>query len=59
MNTYDYSYYFPDGSCSGTTVFEKEEVQLTKLLGPDGEPYAIKRNKRRVGFELHKKESNH
>jgi hypothetical protein len=50
MNTANW--YFPDGETKGTTVYEQDEVQLTQLLGPDGKPYAIRRPKLKMGFDL-------
>ena len=44
--------WFVEGSVQGTTVYEKDEIQLTKLLGPDGNPYAIRRPKTKIGFDL-------
>lgn len=46
------SFWFPEGETHGTTVYDKDEVQITKLLGPDGQPYAIRRIKNRIGFDL-------
>lgn len=45
-------WWYDEGRVEGKTVFEKEEIQLTKLLGPDGEPYAIRRPKTKLGFDL-------
>ncbi len=56
-SNYD-SYWFKDGEVSGTTVYEQEEVYLTKLLGPDGQPYAIHRPRRQIGFDLLHRKSN-
>jgi hypothetical protein len=33
-------------------VHEADEVQETQLLGPDGRPYAIRRPKMKIGFDL-------
>lgn len=52
---YTNNYYFSEGDCASPTIYESDEVQLTQLLGPDGQPYAIRRAKRRIGFELKKK----
>jgi hypothetical protein len=41
-----------DGEVKGETVYILDEVQTTKLLGPDGQPYAIRRQKFKVGFDL-------
>jgi hypothetical protein len=46
------------GEVKGETVYIQDEVQLTKLLGPDGEPYAIRRPKTKVGFDLSPKQNN-
>jgi hypothetical protein len=35
-----------------TTVIEKDEVQITRILGPDGQPYSIRRPKAKLGFDL-------
>ena len=56
MNTN--SWYWPEGECPQPTVYERDEVQICKLLGPDGKPYAIRRNRHPVGFDLVKKESS-
>lgn len=50
--------YWPEGECPHPTVYEPDEVQLCKLLGPDGKPYAIRRPRQRIGFDLIKKESS-
>lgn len=50
------SWYWPEGECSQPTVYERDEVQICKLLGPDGKPYAIRRPKHPVGFNLTKNE---
>jgi hypothetical protein len=47
------SWLFYSGNDAKTTVVvEKDEVQLSKLLGPDGQPYAIRRPKAKLGFDL-------
>jgi hypothetical protein len=47
------SWLFYSGNDAKTTVvLEKDEVQVTKLLGPDGQPYAIRRPKAKLGFDL-------
>ena len=33
-------------------VHEADEIQETQLLGPDGKPYAIRRPKMQIGFDL-------
>lgn len=44
---------FYSGNTAKTyTVVEQDEVQITKLLGPDGKPYAIRRPKMKLGFDL-------
>ena len=52
------SWYWPEGECPQPTIYEPDEVQLCKLLGPDGKPYAIRRARQRIGFDLTKKESS-
>lgn len=37
---------------STNIVVEPDEVQTTRLLGPDGSPYAIRRKKTKLGFDL-------
>lgn len=41
-----------DGQTKGETVYVPDEVQITKLLGPDGKPYAIRRTNFKLGFDL-------
>lgn len=41
-----------DGQTKGETVYVPDEVQITKVLGPDGQPYAIRRQKFKLGFDL-------
>ena len=41
-----------DGQTKGETVYKPDEAQLTTLLGPDGKPYAIRRTKSKLGFDL-------
>lgn len=45
-------WYYNSGKTEDCTVFEKDEVQVTSVLGPDGTPYAIRRPKVKVGFDL-------
>lgn len=45
-------YWFQDGQVQGTTVYEPDEVQLSQVLGPDGKPFAIRRPKFKLGFDL-------
>lgn len=52
MLTDDYHPYHWDGQVQGSTIIEPDEVQLTKVLGPDGKPYAIRRQKIKLGFAL-------
>ena len=59
QNKMDTNYqYWPEGECPNPTIYEPDEVQLCKLLGPDGKPYAIRRARQRIGFDLTKKESS-
>jgi hypothetical protein len=51
-NYQDYVDFYSGNSASTHTVVEQDEVQLTKLLGPDGKPYAIRRPKMKLGFDL-------
>jgi hypothetical protein len=44
--------WFKEGECKGETVYIADEVQITKVLGPDGQPYAIRRPKFKLGFDL-------
>jgi len=46
------SHYSPQGDCPNPIVHERDEVQITQLLGPDGKPYAIRRKAHPVGFRL-------
>jgi hypothetical protein len=48
----DYIDFYSGNSASTHIVVEQDEVQLTKLLGPDGKPYAIRRSKIKLGFDL-------
>lgn len=53
MNQLYESYWIFSGNDAKThTVHEQDEIQLCKLLGPDGQPYAIKRPKMKLGFDL-------
>ncbi len=45
-------YWLPDGETFGQTIYEADEVQLSQVLGPDGKPYAIRRPKAKLGFDL-------
>jgi hypothetical protein len=44
--------WYEEGSCKGETVYVPDDVQICKLLGPDGKPYAIRRQKFKLGFDL-------
>jgi hypothetical protein len=44
--------YFSGNEAKTTVVHEQDQVQITKLLGPDGQPYAIRRPKLKLGFDL-------
>lgn len=44
--------WFKEGECKGETVYVPDDVQICKLLGPDGQPYAIRRPKFKLGFDL-------
>ncbi len=47
------SWLFYSGNDAKTSVVhEQDEVQLSQLLGPDGKPYAIRRPKMKLGFDL-------
>lgn len=53
MKLFEDSWLFYSGNdAKSTVVLEKDEVQFTKLLGPDGQPYAIRRPKAKLGFDL-------
>jgi hypothetical protein len=52
-----YEDYFYSSTLPTLTVLEKDEIQLTKVLGPDGQPYAIRRPKAIVGFDLSRNKS--
>ena len=51
-NYYDSHDYFSGNAAQTYTVHEADEIQETKLLGPDGKPYAIRRPKIKMGFDL-------
>jgi hypothetical protein len=51
-NSEDAWLYYSGNEAKCTTVVEQDSVQLTKLLGPDGQPYAIRRPKSKLGFDL-------
>jgi hypothetical protein len=48
----NFDWQFPDGETRGTIIYEPDEVILTNLLGPDGKPYAIRKPKVKLGFDL-------
>lgn len=48
-------WWYPDAQVQGTTVYERDEVQLSTVLGPDGAPYAIRRVQHSIGFDLRKR----
>ena len=50
--SYNSDYWLPEGQVGGQNVIEQDDVQLTQLLGPDGKPYAIRRPKMKLGFDL-------
>jgi hypothetical protein len=50
--TYTSNLWFPEGETQGTTVYEYDEITVTKLLGPDGKPYELKKQKIKLGFDL-------
>jgi len=41
-----------NGQTKGDTVYTPDDVQITQVLGPDGNPYAIRREKFKLGFDL-------
>jgi hypothetical protein len=41
-----------EGTTKGEVVYVPDDVQITKVLGPDGKPYAIRREKFKLGFAL-------
>lgn len=50
-----WSYYnniFSARASDTVAVVEKDEVIITSVLGPDGTPYALRRPKIKVGFDL-------
>lgn len=49
---YTTNWWFPEGETQGTTVYDKDEVLITTLLGPDGKPYAIRKARAKIGFDL-------
>jgi hypothetical protein len=44
--------WFREGETQGTTVYEYDEITVTKLLGPNGKPYELKKQKIKLGFDL-------
>lgn len=55
--TYDWYDFYSGNDAKTHTVHEADEVQETRLLGPDGKPYAIRRPKMKLGFDLTPKRS--
>lgn len=53
----DFWDYYSGNDAITRTIVEQDEVQITKLLGPDGKPYAIRRPKIKLGFDLTTKRS--
>lgn len=51
-NDYDGWEYYSGNEARTYQVHEPDEVQVTQLLGPDGNPYAIRRPKMKLGFDL-------
>lgn len=51
-NDYDGWEYYSGNDAKTTSILESDEVQFTQLLGPDGSPYAIRRPKMKLGFNL-------
>lgn len=49
--------FYSGNEAKTSTVYEQDDVQLTKLLGPDGQPYAIRRPKIKLGFDLTTKQT--
>jgi hypothetical protein len=41
-----------DGQTKGDTVYTPDDIQITQVLGPDGKPYAIRRQNFKLGFDL-------
>lgn len=53
----DYYFWGSGNDAKTSMVVEKDEVQLSSILGPDGKPYAIRRPKMQIGFDLSAKKS--
>lgn len=51
-NDYDGWEFYTGNDAKTHYIIESDEVQLTQLLGPDGSPYAIRRTKMKLGFDL-------
>lgn len=49
---YDFYDFYSGNEAKTRTVHEADEIQETQLLGPDGRPYAIRRPKMKIGFDL-------
>lgn len=50
--SYDGWEFYSGNDAKTNYVHEADEVQVTQLLGPDGQPYAIRRPKMKIGFDL-------
>jgi hypothetical protein len=42
--------WFREGETSGTTIYESDEIYVSKVLQPNGEPYTIRKPPRKIGF---------
>jgi len=51
-NNYDWYDYYSGNDAATRIVVEQDEIQETQVLGPDGKPYAIRRPKVKLGFDL-------
>ncbi len=51
-NDYDGWEYYSGNEAKATYIHEADDVQVTQLLGPDGQPYAIRRPRMKLGFDL-------
>jgi len=49
---YDGWEFYSGNDAKTNYVHEADEVQETQILGPDGKPYAIRRSKMKIGFDL-------
>lgn len=50
--------YLDQGQTRGEIVYESDPIQETKLLGPDGRPYIIRRPRMALGFDLRPGQQN-